>query len=218
MTNWRSIPGETIRMFAPIGEQLVDDLTGEPPLGGVRAHLDLKVGAAFIPTDIRALVTASGVLTYPALGRVARPASVTPRHYRLRVDADYYRPLYLASADGLEFDASPYDDATPPAVIPAGAQDMVLAPSTAYPFPAYVSVLRGIVRDGGGKPVVNALVVEGPRERVLTDERGAFSLPLRWAPKGVPVPIDASDRLGRTGSISVQLPGSLETGQAITIT
>jgi hypothetical protein len=216
MTRWRALVGETIQLFVPTGQRLVDDLTGDKPIGAIRAHLDLKVGLAFSPTDIRALITASAILTYPALGRTAFPASATPRRYRLRVEAEFYRPLYLSTIDGIEFDASPYDDTTNPAVIP-DPQDLILAPATNYPFPPYVPVLHGFVRDVGGNPVGNALVVQGVRERVLTDDGGTFSLPLRWALTGVPIAIDASDRIGRTGTTIVTLPGSLLTGQTITI-
>src|SRR5262249_48001796 len=54
---WLAIPGESVEMFPPVGQRLVDDFTGEAPIGAIVARLDHKVGAGFIPTDIRALVT-----------------------------------------------------------------------------------------------------------------------------------------------------------------
>ena len=144
---------------------------------------------------------------------------VPPRHYRFRLVARLYRPFYGANSDGIEFDAFPYSDIEPPSVFATHLTDVVLTPSPAYPFPTHVPVLRGVVVDLAGDPVRDAVVSEGNRERVLTDERGEFALPLRWVADNVATPIDAEDqRTGRTGTIVIVLPGALGISQTMTVT
>jgi len=203
-------------MYSPVGFRLIDELSGRALIGGFKATLDIRIGTNFRATDSRAVTTASGVVAYPGLGRASQPVGA-PRHYRFRVAAEFYRPLYLENSDGLEFDAPWYSDDAPPVPLPSFPQDVAFAPAASYPFASHISVLRGRVVDAAGVPVENAKVVESTHERVLTDQRGAFCLPLRWAPSRVPVAIDASDRAGRTGTIVVTLPVDLGRGQTITI-
>jgi len=67
-----------------------------------------------------------------------------------------------------------------------------------------------------GTPVVNVLVRQASLERSLTDERGTFALPLRWATSGQAV--DAIDvRTGRSGSRVLNLPADLQRSVTITI-
>jgi hypothetical protein len=217
MRTWRPLPGEDLRLFSPVGLRLVDDLTGQGPVGPVRARLDFQDGAAWRETDVEPVITASGVLAYPGLGRAADTTGA-PVHYRVRLESPVYRPSYRATDDGIEFDAPPFNDANPPAPVTGSPVDAVLLPAAAYPFAPFLGVLRGVVEDLGGDPVPDVLVQEGLRERVLTDERGAFSLPLRWVPAGVATVINAVDhRGGRSGSINVTLPGSLAQSQTITV-
>jgi hypothetical protein len=146
---------------------------------------------------------------------VGRPA----RRFRIRLTADFYQPLYRASSEGIEFDAFPFNDANPPQVIASQIQDAFLTPATNYPFQAHIPVLRGDVRDASGVRVADVLVMEGARERVLTDERGAFALPLRWAPKNGAVAINATDqRNNRAGAININVPADLRNNHTIVIT
>lgn len=217
MRTWRPLPGEERLLYSPIGLRLVDDLTGERPLGAVRAILDVQDGAEWRETPVRPVLTASDVLIYPGLGRSV-DTSVPALHYRVRLESRVYRPSYRATDDGVEFDAPPFDDTHPPVPVTRTPVDAVLLPATAYPFEPHLAVLRGVVEDGGGVPVADALVQEGLRERVLTDERGTFSLPLRWVAPGVATTINAIDhRGGRSGSINVTLPGALAQSQTITV-
>lgn len=217
MSPWRRLEGEELLLYSPIGVRLVDDLTGQVPFGPVRALLDLQDGAAWRPTAVRPVITASSIVSYPGLGRSA-DASLPPQRYRVRLEADFYRPGYRAADDGIEFDAPRYNDANPPVPLTAAAVAAALLPSSTYPFPSHIPVLHGVVEDAGGEPVADALVQEGLRERVLTDERGAFSLPLRWVVAGVATIIDAVDqRTGRSGSIAVTLPADLAASQTITV-
>jgi hypothetical protein len=79
-----------------------------------------------------------------------------------------------------------------------------------------VRVLRGFVEDASGAPVPNVLVHQAAAERALTDERGTFALPLRWAASGMVV--DANDvRTGRAGSHTLSLPSDLLASVTITI-
>jgi hypothetical protein len=58
----------------------------------------------------------------------------------------------------------------------------------------------------------------GNVERVLTDEAGSYSLPIRWAQNGIPLNIDAEHpRTNRSGMIAVTLPQDLGASQRITI-
>jgi hypothetical protein len=220
MTGWTPIAGERRMLYSPVGLRLVDDLTGQAPSGPVRAELDEQdAGGGWHATGIPTVRSLGDVLLYPGLGRSSHVAAQPVRHFRVRLISDLYVPDYLAVEDGIEFDAHPYDDETPPAVLPANPEDVFLLPSTSYPFPGHIRVLRGMVRDALNNPVAYAQVTEGPRERVLTDSRGGFALPLRWPPIVIVLQIDAVDnRTGRSGQINVTLPGDLSQGSTIIIT
>jgi len=219
VTTWQPAIAEQMETYCPVGLHLLDALTNDAPLGKITAYLDLRdAGGTFRQTDIPAIKTPSGVVCYPGLERHADVAGLAPRHYRVRIAADFYVPLYLSTADGIEFDAYPFNDANPPAVIVHLAQDVYLTPAPNYPFPGHIPVLRGIVVDAANKPIPNALVTQGaPAERAVTDSRGTFALPLRLAPQGVPVAIDAVNRAAHVGTINVTLPGDLERNQTIQI-
>ena len=220
MITFRMLAGETAMLFSAIGLRLVDEFTGKSPLGRVRAFLDQRDSAgAWRLTRLAPVRTPGGVLTYPGLERRREVAGQPARRYRVRLDADFYRPFYRSQFDGVEFDAFPFNDTNPPQTFAAMPQDELLLPSSAYPFPSHVRVLRGAVVDAGGLPVADVVVSQAGVERTLTDGRGAFALPLRWAAAGVPIPVDAIDqRTGRTGVKSVTLPQDLGTNQEITIT
>jgi hypothetical protein len=219
MTPYRVLAGETRMLFSPIGLRLVDEFTGAGPLGRVRAFLDQQdsVGG-WTKTNVSPVVTPGGVLAYPGLERRAEPASLPPRRYRVRIEADYYRPFYRAQFEGIEFDAFPYNDTNPPTTVAAMPQAELLLPSCEYPFQTHVRVLRGVVTHAGA-PVQDVLVSQGGLERVLTDERGNYALPLRWATEGLPFLVDALDqRTGRTGAKPITLPQDLGINQEIIIT
>jgi hypothetical protein len=217
VSGWRELRSEHGALYSPIGLRLVDDFTGRAPLGRVSARLDRQVSVGvWEPTDLEAVLTPSNVFSFPGLGRAGEPASAPTRRYRARVDADQYRPGYLQNADGLEFDAPPWDDENPPTPITAGPQDLYLFSATSYDFPTWVRVLHGFVEDASGGAVANVLVHQAAAERVLTDERGTFSLPLRWATSGLTV--DAVDLwTGRSGSHVLSLPADLQSNVTITI-
>jgi hypothetical protein len=217
--SWRASPVDRRVVYSPVGFRLIDDLTGAAPLGAVRCALFIADAPnQFRLTDLQPVRSVSGILIFPGLGRTSAVAGQTPRHYRAVLAADFYRPFYAAQQDGVEFDAPPfYDDQPPPQ--PAGlAQDVVLVPATNYPFPPYLRVLRGTVNDVTGKVVVNAEVSRGNTERVLSDERGCFALPLRLEANNTAIVIDATDhRSGKQGQIQVTLPADLGKNQVITV-
>jgi hypothetical protein len=227
MTNWRALPSERFELYSPVGLRLIDDFTGRPPFGRIRASLDIiDATAGWRSTVIEPITTPSGVLAYPGLERRSEVIGLPPRRYRVRLDAEFYRPLYRLNAEGIEFEAFPYNDSNPPtdyrvnppqAVI-TRAQDVNLEPAANYPFPPHVRVLRGKVVDSSGRPVVDAEVKRGATERVLSGDNGEYALPLRWAVNGVSIPIDAIDqRTGRMGTINITLPQALGGGQTIII-
>jgi hypothetical protein len=219
VTNWIQTVAERTQRYSPIGLRLVDDLTGATPRGRVDVYLDARdAGGNWNITDVAAVKTPSGVVTYPGLERHASVTGLPSRHYRVRLRAEFYIPLYQRNSDGIEFDAFPYNDANLPSTIVTGTQDAVLTPAPNYEIEDHIPVLRGVVVDSANKPVPNAVVTQGVKERVLTDSRGTFALPLRWVKQNVATPVDAADeRTGRTGTISIQLPASLSTNQKIQI-
>ena len=215
---WVPLPGERTRLVSPIAIRLLDDHTGGGPLGTWSAQLDVRDQAGqWHPTGVRPTLTLRGFLSYPGLGREQDAAGAPPRRYRVVIDTGVYRPLYRWMDDGIEFDAHPYNDANPPAVV-GQRQDAPLLPGPNYPFEPHVPVLRGEVHDTSGRPVADVLVTRGGVERALTDGRGVFALALRWVPPATPTAIDAIDqRNGRTGSITVTLPADLGQNQVVTV-
>ena len=205
-------------MFAPIGLRLLDALSGSGPIGWVRPELDELVGAQWSPSPARVVVSGNGIVTVPGIGRTARPAQAQARHFRIRLAAQHYRPRYQAAADGIEFDAEPYDDRTSPQTHGTGATDALLLPVVTYPFPPQLRVIRGVVRDQQGDRVQDALVEDAPpRAAALSDPEGTFALPLLAAVDGTPTTINATHaRSGQTGALHVTLPADL--GHNLTIT
>ncbi len=187
------------RLFSPIGLALIDEFTSEPPFGKLRVRLEIDRDGTnqWEPTDIRAKVNSHGVVFFPGLGRrvhVSSPPQITK--FRVSLDAEFYRPFYFREltgaqfTDGLTFDSQAYNDAQPlPASdvvgLPKAEDDFrLLLPAVNYPFESHIRVVRGIVTtlEVSPKPLRNALVSSPNKERVITDERGEFVLPLRWAP------------------------------------
>jgi len=186
-------------------------------------ELDRWDGARWLPTDVKPVVTPSGVIAYPGLGRRREPWTAEPELYRTRITATGLLPLYAADDEqfdaakvGREFLAYPFDDEHPPRI--AAEPDTVrLLPGPAFEYPPGTSLVHGVVRRAGnGSPVANALVeasgvVDGGlqiwRERALCDETGAYRLSLRWL-TGTPelVTVMATERPGRTGRVEIRLP------------
>lgn len=220
MTDWQSIPNAQRFLYSQIGVLPIDDFTGEHPKYAFNAALEYQnASGAWDPVDQTAVRTPTGVLSFPQVGRSAH-AGVSPvLKYRMKLHSRFYRAEYLMNVDALEFDVRPYDDTVPPAVIPTHAKTVLLFPSPSYQYANAIRVVHGLIQDAGGDPVANVEVMEGVREHVLSDERGAFSLPLRWPPISGPVVIDAFDhRTGRSDSMAINLPADLSTHHVLTIT
>ncbi len=213
MTTWLTVPFEASLTYSPIGLRLLDEFTNEPPLGKTSAYLDIRdASGVWHQTDIPATKTPNSVVSYPGLGRASDTHLVPLRHYRVRISAELYIPHYQSTRDGIEFDAPSYNDANPlpDPQIDHLPDDLFLTPAPNYPFQGHTPVLRGIVIDPTNKPVPNVLVSQSNKERVVTDSRGIFALPLRWVPPNTPTPIDAVDsRTGHLGTKNVTLPADL---------
>ena len=238
MTKWSRLPGEGLEMYSPIGLIPTDFFTTKEPLGRIKVMLDVREnGGPWRLTDIKDIRTASGVIAYPGLGRSAEVGPV-PRRYRVRVESEFYLPLYTKTAggtlEGIEFDGFAYNDALPPENYPKQAADfpayletvlrkLWLVPSPNYAFPSHVQVLHGTVVDGNtAQPVSGAEVTWGNRETALTDNKGAFGLPLRVKQADhltEPQKIDASDRqtTPRLGMKEIIIPEAVGTNLTITI-
>jgi hypothetical protein len=213
-----AIPSERTVTYSQIGLRLVDEFTGGPALHPVDAGLSFQDSAGdWQRLDIRPVTSPSGNLLFPGLGRSANVAVAPIVRHRVEITSDFYRPEYLRTIDALEFDVHPYDDSQPPAVLASLPQTVLLLPSTNYPHA--VRTVRGQTLDMAGDPVANVEVTHGAAERVLSDERGVFTLPLRWAPFAGLVIIDALDnRTGRTGQLTLTLPQDLQQGHSFTLT
>lgn len=210
-TAWRS--------YSPVGLRLLDESTGDAPLGRIAYQLFVSRGPnQWEIADEPAVWGSASVLMFPGLGRSVHAAgAAVARRYRITIDAEFYLPFYAAQTTGFEFDVWPFNDAAPPRQITRAPQSLVLVPSPDYPFPPYVRVLRGDVRNGNG-PVAYVEVARGNVERVLTDEHGCYALPLRLAQTGSPLMIDALDhRSGLHGHIVVTLPADLRKNNPIVI-
>jgi hypothetical protein len=223
-------------LYSPAWLIPVDILTGAVPPLVPRVALDLFSSGQWVPTRKEATTGPSGVISYPALGRTRDPLTATPRRYRARFDADPYDPvrpdlclpLYRAQLDGLEFIAAPYDDTNPPAneALPTLVE---LSPTVGYPFPWDVPVLYGSAVSSDGSLVPDVLieaslpvpaVPHSLTEQTITDRRGAFVLPLRWAQTGADIVVTAADQrsaVARQGSITVRYPTGLPGNHPIEI-
>ncbi len=211
--------GEDIRRtYSPVGLRLIDDLTGEAPLGVVRCTLlVLDAPQQWRVVDVPRALTPTGVLVFPDLGRSTSVTGAAPRHYSAVLHADFYILFFFTRSDGFEFDAFPFDDTTPPAQLRKAPDTIALVPRASYPFAPYQRVLRGRVVDANG-PLVNVEVSHGNVERTVSDTQGVFALPLRLTPNNTPVTIDAIDhRNNRHAEITVTLPADLGKNQTITI-
>src|SRR5688500_4760169 len=105
MSTFHMLAGAQRDLVTPIALRLTDDFTGGTPAGRVALFLDVKDGSQWRPVDRRPVRTPSDVYAFPNLERHAAPLGRPPRHYRVRIEAEYYRPEYLRNSDGIEFDA-----------------------------------------------------------------------------------------------------------------
>ena len=215
MTIWRRLAQVQV-LPAPIAIRPIDDFNSSAPIGRIDVALDRQDGARWVPTDVKATRTSSGVIAYPGLGKVGDPVAAPVERYRVRlIDPDerlVYQPAYQFTLDGLEFDVSPWNDTVPPAVTPDRPETVFLWPGTNYPFPHSVAVLRGRTFDAGGAPLPDARIATG-LDHVLSDERGAFGLPVRLtAPAPSIMVIAEHARTGVSASTLVALPAGLAIG------
>ena len=218
--SWTPIAAERTVLYSQIGLRLVDEFTGGPLQHRVAAHISFEDSAGnWQPLELEPIPSPAGNLLYPGLGRSASFGTAPMVRHRVQIESDFYRPEYLRNADALEFDIHPYDDANPPAVLSNIPHTVLMLPSVTYPFAGFVRTVRGRTLDNLGDPIANVEVTAGTTERVLSDERGVFALPLRWAPLSGAVIIDAVDhRTGRTDQINLALPQDLLQGQTFTLT
>lgn len=221
MIQWRNLPGERTELYNPIGLRPIDELAGGFPLGKVKVNLDLKDSKGdWQVTGTKPVITQGGVISFPGLGRRAEFMGQPPRHYRVRLEAELYRPLYSdpKGTEGQEFDAFPYNDANPPQKL-GFVLDVAMKPAAGYPFPGHLLVLRGSVRDPVGLELSDILISAGTTQSVLSDERGEFALPLSRVQKSTPISVTAEELSGnRKGTITVNIPEDLGKNHTITIT
>jgi hypothetical protein len=229
-------PVETSVLYSSAWFVPFDEFNQRTRTAGVTTALDRwdTEDNAWVPQDTPPIRTPSAAITYPELGRRRGPGT-EPERFRVRFAALGYQPLYPADGEdfradvaAIEFLAYPYDDASPPAVL-TGPRLVRLLPSTSFPYGPGVRTVYGVVVDQGA-PVPNALVesrgtTDGVAwlERTLSDPRGVFRLALRWAGEPVAGSTDqtfhlrATERPGRTGSLSIRLPSERDRRHVIEI-
>ncbi|MCP3143400.1 carboxypeptidase-like regulatory domain-containing protein [Pyxidicoccus xibeiensis] len=214
----RWTPGAESPDWSPISlaVQPWDHHTHGPPLAAPRLVLE-REGPAGTWQRVRTppVSTPSGILAWSGLEHRRFAQGVAPVRYRLTVDTELYVPAFRESRDDEPLQIQPYDDRGPPPP-PAAPLRLLLYPSVAYPFEPRIPVLRGTVEDAQHRPVRDALLGHGPRERVLTDAKGAFALPLRQASPGT-ASIHVSDRQGRADIATITLPQSLTSAVTFTL-
>lgn len=201
-------------LWAGAAASLVDDHTGNLPVTSPTVAIDVSDGAGgWRALAMKPVVTNLGTYVFPRLEKRGDARNVQPRKYRLRVSAPGYTPYYLFDRDGVVIDVYPYDDTLAPTVPPFRPEIIPLYPAAAYPFETS-ALIYGKAVDSSNAPVPFALV-SCHGDRVLTDEDGAFVLPLGRSPTGQ-VLVDASDRNGNTATpLPVSVPQGL--GQHYTI-
>lgn len=219
MTRWNVLEADRRTTYCPIALELRDEFTGGAVIGGVEIELDLQQGALWTPSGHRPVRGPSGLFVFTGLGRAFDPAAMPSFKVRARISAAYYRPSYRTIVDGLEFDVATYNHAVPPAVTPVMPEIVLMQPSSAYPFGGHLRVLRGRVLDPGGDPVADASIEADGVERVISDDNGAFGLPLRWQlPNAAVAVLVDHPRSGRGAAAAFVLPGDLVGNHDITIT
>jgi hypothetical protein len=232
MMKRRSLLGERLELYSPIGLIPVDNFTGKAPLGRLRVILDVRdEQGQWRETHIKETRTSGEIIAYPGLGR--RALATDPiRFYRVRIESEFYMPFYQpnldTSIDGINFTVFPYNDDVPPEnypTDPAGfpnylaqvLRKVILMPAPNYPFSAEVLVLRGKVINSLGEPIVGAKVSWRNTEITLSaggDVRipgasahrpGEFSLPIRPTLKDHLTTEQEIDAVHRPSNTSVKL-------------
>ena len=219
MTNWRVIPADRRTAFSGVAIELLDEFTGAQAIGTFNLTMDFQVGADWRETTIKPNRNASGIFVYTGLGKTFDPAAAPTFRVRVRIDAQYYRPGFQATDAGLEFDVPTYNDAVPPILTPLIPETVMMWPRANYPFAAHIRTIKGRVRNAGGDAMANAQLAADGVERVMTDESGAYTLPLRWQAQTTAVNVGVTHlRSGLSASRVFNLPADLSGNQDITIT
>ncbi|UZK70320.1 hypothetical protein OKW76_04545 [Sphingomonas sp. S1-29] len=220
MTQWRVIEAERRTDHCPIALELRDEFTGGALIGDAQVALDIEQApTVWAPSDRKPVRTSSGLFVFTGLGRSVDPVVMPSFRVRVRITATYYRPRYRTTADGLEFDVLTYNDAMPPASLPLMPEMVLMLPTSSYPFGGYVRVLRGRILDPLGDPVADALIDADGVERVMSDARGGFCLPLRWQAPGAFVAVTVDHpRRGLSAVAAFSLPADLIGNHDITVT
>ena len=199
-------------LWAGAAATLVDDQTGGLPVTTPKVRIEVQKSATeWLPIDLEPVITSLGTYVFPKLEKRGDARNQPARTYRIVVDAPGYTPYYRFDSEGVVLDFYPFDDNLETAVPPLRPEIIALYPARDYPF-GNVPVIHGEVKLAGA-PVRNALV-ECNSDRVLTNKKGEFTLPMGRSP-AAQVLVDASDNAGHTQSIPVTVPQGL--GQFYTI-
>ena len=225
------LPLERTTLSSPAWFVPFDEFARRVRATGVSVLLDRFADGVWVPQDTEAVRTPSAAIAYPGLG--ARAA--TEQRHRARFAAAGYQPLYPADGEPFSADANGIEFVVSPASTAAAEPRLVrLLPAVSFPYPPGTRTVRGVVLDALTRaPVVNALVeARGAtnadfvpwHERTLSGAEGAFRLALRWEGQKAgetsveeTFHLEATERPGRSGALTVRLPQDGETRHVIEI-
>lgn len=218
MTEWRVITADRRTSFCPVALDLRDEFTGAGVFGAVDLTLELRSGTGWIESGRKPVRNAGGVFLFTGLGRVPDPVALPTIRVRVRIEAQYYRPAFQTTDDGIEFDVPTYNDAVPPAASPLVPEVVLMLPTANYPFGSHIRKIRGRVLDPGGAPLADATIEADGVERAMTGPSGGYTLPLRWQAANASVNVAAAHpRSGLSAAPVFNLPADLTGNHDITV-
>lgn len=147
-------PGDVRSLNLSFAVMLIDDYTGERPVG--RIQVEIK------EIDRRALKNSSGYYFFTGL---------ETGKYNVSINPELYFP------EEIIVDMSTFSDPKNPVIEVNGKPEVALKPNPRYPFPVSSTLVRGRIESGSGKPVASLKVgVKGKSIENITDKRGEFVL------------------------------------------
>jgi hypothetical protein len=205
---------------SPLWLRLVDVFTGRAPAGRVSLKIERREGIGWRVVEVPYELKPSGDLAFVNLGRVPRGRAGDQREYRMMATVQQTITETSAGAASMVFSVTTWSaDAPPPT---PQITEVRCYPGPDYPFGPSVPLVSGAVTDQvTGTPVARARVqvtetLLGTQrvEEVRTNDAGWFRVPLRWSSGATT--IDA-DRLGASGSATINVPADLGSVVSITI-
>jgi hypothetical protein len=211
MINW-VVHRERVQTMRPsLAIQLTDAMTKLPPDDpSLEVSLEkVDFDGSWHPVLATPIPVPGGVIAFRNLERRRRAVGATAQLYRLTVHSDRYLPDYLRTTDAVTVLIQPFDLLTVPPPSPPPYVAVTLCPRPDYPFPSVPLVLGQVLEASDQAPVTNALVFGGIGRFTVTDDRGAYALPLPGAPFATPIAIGVQDRRNRQATQNVSFTSNV---------